>query len=151
VKQIILDTTTEHIFKMWEISAGSALIVGREVAQRMLEHGGGCIMFTGATASMRGNAGFAAFSSAMARELGPRGIHVAHVIVDGIIDTPFHASDKSPVPRDRYAELSTTDGIIDPDAIADTFVQIRSFVMLANQKKSALSFEIDLRPWQESW
>ena len=143
--------------KMFEISAVSGLIVGREVARRMLAAGvdGGTILFTGATASVRGAANFAAFSGgmaakrtlaqAMARELGPRGIHVCHVIVDGIIDTPFHATDASPVPRDRYKVLSESEGIIDPDGIAD------AFVALVNQKKSAWTFEMDLRPWSESW
>ena len=142
--------------KMLEICAGSALIVGREVASRMLATGnGGCILFTGATASLRGASGFAAFSGgmaakrmlaqAMSRELAPQGIHVAHVIVDGVIDTPFHATDRSPVPRDKYAQLAANEGIMDPDAIAD------SFVVLANQKRSAWTFELDLRPWTESW
>ena len=161
----VVDTTTQRYLKMFEISAGSALVVGREVAKRMLARGehttatradrSNCIFFTGATASTRGAAGFAAFSGAMAakrmlaqsmsRELAPQGIHVAHVVVDGVIDTPFHASDRSPVPRDRYAELVSSDGLIDPDAIG------AAFVMLANQPRSAWTFELDLRPWCEKW
>lgn len=117
--------------------------------------GGGAILFTGATASLRGGAGFAAFSGAMAakrmlaqsmaRELGPRGIHVAHVVVDGAIDTPFHATDRSPIPRDVYKRKKASDGIIDPAAIAAEFVR------LANQPRSAWTFELDLRPWDEKW
>jgi NAD(P)-dependent dehydrogenase (short-subunit alcohol dehydrogenase family) len=152
----IFDTTTQRYMKMFEISAVSGLIVGREVAKRMLAQGGeGTILFTGATASIRGAANFAAFSGAMsakrtlaqsmARELGPLGIHVAHVIVDGIIDTPFHATDASPVPRPRYKQLAANDGIIDPDGIAD------AFLALVHQKKSAWTFEMDLRPWSETW
>ena len=95
----VLDTTSRVYFKVWEMCAMSAFLVGREVAQRMLARNRGTIMFTGATASTRGAAGFSAFSGAMhakrslsqsmARELGPLGIHVAHVVIDGPIDTPW--------------------------------------------------------------
>ena len=102
----------------------------------MLKSGvdGGCIFFTGATACLRGNAYFAAFASAMsakrmvaqsmAKEFGPKGIHVAHVIVDGIINTPFHATDASPVPRDFYDMKSQNSGLILPDSIAEAFVYL---------------------------
>ena len=155
IRQSVLETTSQRYAKMFEIAAGSALIMGREVAKRMAERGSGVILFTGATASLRGGAGFASFSSAMAakrmlaqsmaRELGPKGIHVAHVIVDGAIDTPFHASEASPIPREVYHRRKANDGIIDPDAIAAAFVQ------LAQQPRSAWTFELDLRPWDESW
>jgi len=116
----------------------------------MLPRGRGTILFTGATASLRGAAGFAAFASAkhglralaqsMARELGPQGIHVAHVVIDGAIDTQFIAE----MFPDRYA-LKDSDGILDPEAIADTYWQLHC------QHRSAWTFELDLRPWMERW
>ena len=155
--QSVLGTSVQRYHKLFETSATSSLIVGRECAKRMLKSGteGGCIFFTGSSASLRGNAYFAAFASAMcakralaqsmAKELGPQGIHVSHVIVDGIINTPFHATDASPVPRDIWHERSKNGGIIDPESIAE------AFVYLSKQKKNAWTFEMDLRPWIETW
>ena len=101
-------------------------------------------------ASLRGSAGFAAFAGAkhglrslaqsMARELGPQGIHVAHVVIDGAIDTPFFA-ERFP---ERYA-LKAQDGILSPDAIAETYWQLH------RQHRSAWTHELDLRPWMEKW
>jgi NAD(P)-dependent dehydrogenase (short-subunit alcohol dehydrogenase family) len=118
--------------------------------RRMLPRGRGTILFTGATASMRGSAGFSAFSGAkhalralaqsMARELGPRGIHVAHVVIDGAIDTAF-IRDNFP---DRYA-LKAQGGILDPDHIAD------QYWMLHRQPRDAWTHELDLRPWMEKF
>jgi MFS family permease len=123
---------------------------GREVAKRMVPRGRGTIIFTGATASLRGSAGFAAFAGAkhalralaqsMARELGPRNIHVAHVVVDGAIDTEFIRSNFP----DRYA-LKAQDGILDPDHIADNYWH------LYQQPRDAWTHELDLRPWMERW
>lgn len=81
----------------------------------------------------------------MSRELGPKGLHIAHIIVDGIIETPFHASDASPVPRDVWYRRLPNDGIIDPENIAE------AFLFLSKQKKNAWTFEMDLRPWDEQW
>ena len=110
----------------------------------------GTIIFTGATASVRGGAGFSAFAGAkfalralaqsMARELGPKGIHVAHAIIDGAIDTAF-IRDNFP---ERY-KLKNMDGILDPDAIAD------AYFMLHSQPRSAWTQELDLRPWIEKF
>ena len=107
-------------------------------------------MFTGATASLRGSANFASFAGAkhalralaqsMARELGPRGIHVAHVVIDGAIDTAF-IRDNFPA---RYA-LKEQDGILNPDHIAD------QYWMLHQQPRDAWTFELDLRPWMEKF
>ena len=112
--------------------------------------GRGTIIFTGATASVRGAARFAAFAGAkgalralaqsMARELAPRNIHVAHVVIDGAIDTAF-IRENFP---DRYA-LKEKDGILDPDHIAETYWQIHA------QPRDAWAFEMDLRPWIEKW
>ena len=111
--------------------------------------------FTGATACLRGNANFSAFASAMsakrmlaqsmAKEFGPKGIHVAHIIVDGVINTPFHATDASPIPRELWKKLSNNNGVIQPENIAN------AFVYLSKQPKDAWTFEMDLRPWNERW
>ncbi|MBL8533143.1 MAG: SDR family NAD(P)-dependent oxidoreductase, partial [Betaproteobacteria bacterium] len=128
----------------------AGFLVGREVARVMRPRGRGTIVFTGATASLRGGAGFAAFASAkhglralaqsMARELGPAGIHVAHVVIDGAIDTEFIRS-RFP---ERYA-LKPQDGILNPDDIAEAYWQLH------RQSRSAWTHELDLRPWMEKW
>ncbi len=124
--------TTERVYrKVWEMGALAGFLMGREVAKVMVPRGHGTILFTGATSSLRGSAGFAAFAGAkhalralaqsMARELGPQGIHVAHVVIDGAIDTAF-IKDNFP---ERYA-LKEQDGILDPDAIAENYWQLHS-------------------------
>jgi NAD(P)-dependent dehydrogenase (short-subunit alcohol dehydrogenase family) len=150
----ILDETARRYFKIWEMACLAGFLNGREVARRMVARTGdghqGTILFTGATASLRGSAGFAAFAGAkhalralaqsMARELGPRGIHVAHVIVDAAIDTAF-IRDNFP---ERYA-LKQQDGIVDPEHIAETYW------MLHRQPRDAWTHELDLRPWIEKF
>ncbi|HUN91759.1 MAG TPA: SDR family oxidoreductase [Burkholderiaceae bacterium] len=146
-----LAETTERVYrKVWEMGALGGFLVGREVARAMLPRGRGTILFTGATASLRGGAGFAAFAGAkhalralaqsMARELGPQGIHVAHIVIDGAIDTPFIAENFP----ERYA-LKSQDGILDPEAIADSYWSVH------RQARSAWTHELDLRPWIEKW
>jgi NAD(P)-dependent dehydrogenase (short-subunit alcohol dehydrogenase family) len=143
--------TTERVYrKVWEMGALAGFLMGREVARVMTPRGHGTILFTGATASLRGSAGFAAFAGAkhalralaqsMARELGPKGIHVAHVVIDGAIDTQFIAENFP----ERYA-LKGKDGILSPDAIAD------NYWLLHQQHRSAWTHELDLRPWIEKW
>ena len=143
--------TTERVYrKVWEMAALAGFLVGREAARVMAPRGRGTILFTGATASLRGGKGFAAFAGAkfalralaqsMARELGPEGIHVAHVVIDGAIDTPFI--------RENFPEryrLKEQAGILDPEAIADNYWRLHS------QPRSAWTHELDLRPWMESW
>jgi NAD(P)-dependent dehydrogenase (short-subunit alcohol dehydrogenase family) len=150
----ILEESARKYFKVWEMACFSGFLNAREVAKRMVLRDGdghkGTIIFTGATASMRGGANFAAFSGAkmalralaqsMARELGPRGIHVAHVVVDGAIDTAF-IRDNFP---ERYA-LKAEDGILNPEHIAD------SYWMLHRQPRDAWTHELDLRPWTEKF
>jgi NAD(P)-dependent dehydrogenase (short-subunit alcohol dehydrogenase family) len=124
--------------------------MGRETARVMVPRGRGSIFFTGATASLRGRAGFAAFAGAkhglralaqsMAKELGPKGIHVAHPVVDGAIDTEF-IRENFP---ERYA-LKDRDGILNPEHIAD------AYWMLHQQPRDAWTHELDLRPWLETW
>ena len=143
--------TTERVYrKVWEMAALAGFLMGREVAKAMLPRGRGTILFTGATASLRGGANFSAFAGAkhalralaqsMARELGPQGIHVAHIVIDGAIDTEF-IRENFP---ERYA-LKERDGILDPDAIAD------NYWLLHRQHRSAWTHELDLRPWIETF
>jgi NAD(P)-dependent dehydrogenase (short-subunit alcohol dehydrogenase family) len=146
----VTDTTERVYRKVWEMGALAGFLVGREAACAMLPRGRGTIIFTGATASLRGGAGFAAFAGAkhalralaqsMARELGPQGIHVAHTVIDGAIDTPFIAEN---FPQ-RYA-LKDKDGILNPEHIAEAYWQLHC------QPRSAWTHEMDLRPWMESW
>ena len=146
----IREMTSRVYFKTWEMGAMGGFLVGREVAKVMAPRGRGTILFTGATASLRGGAGFAAFAGAkhalralsqsMARELGPLGIHVAHVVIDGAIDTPF-IRESFP---ERYA-LKEKQGILDPEAIAENYWRLHV------QPRSAWTHELDLRPWMEKW
>ena len=146
----IRETTARVYTKVWEMAALAGFLVGREAAKVMVPRGRGTILFTGATASLRGGKGFAAFAGAkhalralaqsMARELGPEGIHVAHVVIDGAIDTPFI---RETFPE-RYA-LKDKAGILDPEAIAENYWQLHA------QPRSAWTHELDLRPWLEPW
>jgi NAD(P)-dependent dehydrogenase (short-subunit alcohol dehydrogenase family) len=150
----ILEETARKYFKIWEMACFGGFLNAREVAKRMVQRAGdghkGTIIFTGATASLRGGANFAAFSGAkmalralaqsMARELGPRGIHVAHVVVDGAIDTEFIRSNFP----ERYA-LKEQDGILNPEHIAENYWYLHT------QPRDAWTFEMDLRPYMETW
>ncbi len=146
----ILEETARKYFKIWEMACFGGFLMGREVARRMVPRGRGTILYTGATASVRGREYFAAFAGAkhalralaqsMARELGPKGIHVAHVIIDGAIDTEFIRTSFPEV----YARKDES-GILDPAHIAD------QLWMLHVQPRDAWTFELDLRPWTESW
>ena len=146
----ILEETARKYFKIWEMACFSAFLTAQAVARRMVTRERGTILFTGATAGLRGAAHFAAFAGAkhgvralaqsMARELGPRNIHVAHVVVDGAIDTAF-IRDTFP---DIYARKDQ-DGILDPEHIAD------NYWFLHAQPRDAWTFELDLRPWIEKW
>ncbi|QRY80271.1 SDR family oxidoreductase [Pseudomonas sp. PDNC002] len=146
----ILEETARKYFKIWEMACFSGFLSGREVAKRMVKRQRGTILFTGATAGLRGASGFAAFAGAkhgiralaqsMARELGPMGLHVGHVVVDGAIDTEFIREN---FPQ-KYAQKDQ-DGILDPEHIADSYWYLHS------QPRDAWTFELDLRPWIERW
>ena len=146
----ILEETARKYFKIWEMACFSGFLNSQAVARRMVTRERGTILFTGATAGLRGAAGFAAFAGAkhgiralaqsMARELGPRNIHVAHVVVDGAIDTDF-IRESFP---ERYA-LKDQDGILSPEHIAENYWYLHS------QPRDAWTFELDLRPWMERW
>ena len=146
----IVETTTRVYSKVWEMAALAGFLASREAARGMIERGRGTMLFTGATASVRGAAGFAAFAGAkhalralaqsLARELGPKGVHVAHVVIDGAIDGAFI---RGLLPD--AAEKLAREEILVPDEIA------KNYVWLHRQKRSAWTFEMDLRPWSETW
>ena len=146
--------TTERVFrKVWEMACYGGFLTGREAARLMLPHGKGTILFTGATASLRGGIGYAAFASAkfglravaqsMARELGPKNIHVAHLIIDAGVDTEFvreriraRGSDPDALPPDTLME---------PESVADAYWYLHS------QARDGWTHELDLRPFAEKW
>jgi NAD(P)-dependent dehydrogenase (short-subunit alcohol dehydrogenase family) len=146
----ILETDSRKFFKIWEMACFAGFLAGREAARYMCNRERGTIIFTGATASVRGAAGFAAFASAkhglravaqsMARELGPKNIHVAHVVIDAAVDTQWINEN---VPES--AALKLKDGIVDPDSLA------QNYVMLYGQPRNSWTFELDIRPWIERW
>jgi NAD(P)-dependent dehydrogenase (short-subunit alcohol dehydrogenase family) len=148
VRFSITQMTAQVYRKVWEMAAFAGFLTGREAAKRMLPRGRGTILFTGATASVRGGAGFSAFAGAkfalralaqsMARELGPQNIHVAHIMIDGAIDSNFIRENVADVDARR-----DSDGILAPDDIA------QNYVMLHNQPRTAWTHELDLRPWSE--
>lgn len=144
-----ITATTERVYrKVWEMGALAGFLLGREAARVMSPRGRGTILFTGATASLRGSAGFAAFAGAkfalralaqsLARELGPKGIHVAHVVIDGAIDTEFIRNNFP----ERYA-LKSEHGILNPEHIAEAYWQLHQ------QPRDTWTHELDLRPWIE--
>jgi NAD(P)-dependent dehydrogenase (short-subunit alcohol dehydrogenase family) len=150
VPSSILEETPRKYFKIWEMACFSGFLNAQAAARRMVSRGRGTILFTGATAALRGAANFAAFAGAkhalralaqsMARELGPQNIHVAHLVVDGAIDTAF-IRDTFP---ERYA-LKEQDGILNPDHIAENYWHLHQ------QPRDAWTFELDLRPYMERW
>jgi NAD(P)-dependent dehydrogenase (short-subunit alcohol dehydrogenase family) len=146
----ILDLQRADFEQLWREHCLGGFLVGRETARRMVPRGAGSIFFTGASGSLRGRAGFAAFAAAkaglramaqsMARELGPKGIHVAHVVVDGGIGGA-RLLGRMP----KLQEERGPDGLLSYEAIADTYWQLHT------QHRSAWTLELDLRPWAESF
>ena len=142
----LLNVSVEKFEQAWQINALALFVCGQEVAPDMIAAGGGTIIVTGATASLRGGAAFAAFAPAkaaqrslaqsMARLLGPKGVHVAYVVIDGVIDMPTTRAFMANAPKESF---------LSPDAIAD------SYWSLSRQDRSAWTFELDLRPFAEKW
>ena len=142
----ILEITPDEFERCWRVGCFGGFLVGQAAARRMVERGSGTILFTGATAAMRGGAGFINLSSpkfalrslsqSLARELGPKGIHVAHVVVDGQIE-----SDRS---RHLLGERGP-DSLLKPADIAENYMHLH------NQPRSAWTQELDLRPWVETF
>ncbi len=150
VAKLFREITTSRVYrKVWEMTAFAGFLTAREAAKVMVPRGQGTMLFTGATASLRGGRGFSAFAGgkhavralaqSMARELAPQNIHVAHVVIDGAIDTEWI---KANFPE-RYN--AGPDAILNPDDIAEVYWQLH------RQKRSAWTFEMDLRPWKETW
>src|SRR3954466_14834701 len=150
----ILETTDRVFRKVWEMACWAGFVAGREAARLMLPRGGGKIFFTGATASLRGGSGFAAFASAkfglravaqaMARELGPKNIHVAHLIIDSGVDTEWV--------RQRTEERLGKDTLdANPDLLMPPASVAASYWQLYQQPKSAWTFEMEIRPFGEKW
>jgi NAD(P)-dependent dehydrogenase (short-subunit alcohol dehydrogenase family) len=146
----LLEMTAQKYFKTWEMCAMAGFLVGREAARVMLSRKRGTILFTGATASLRGGIGFSAFAGgkaalralaqSMAREFGPQGLHVAHIIVDGVIDSERVRTTQP----ERVAALGPQ-GLVEPDSIA------QAYLWLHEQRPDAWTFELDLRPSVERW
>ena len=151
IRYNLTETTSKKYFKVWEMATLGAFLMGREVAKNMIQRKRGTIIFTGATASIRGGDGFSAFAGAknakralaqsMARELGPKGIHVAHIIIDGAIDTPW-VNELFP---EFVKQKKDIDGLMNPDDIASNYLWIH------NQPRNSWTHELDLRPWVEKW
>jgi NAD(P)-dependent dehydrogenase (short-subunit alcohol dehydrogenase family) len=142
----ILEIAAQDFLDCWKIGCFAGFLVGQQAARRMVDRAGGSILFTGATASLRGSARFAnlaspkfalrALAQSMARELGPRGVHVAHVVIDGQIRAPgVEEQDASRAP----------DSKLEPAAIAESYWQLHQ------QPRSAWTLELDLRPWVEKF
>jgi len=151
----ILETTERVFRKVWEMACYGGFLTGREAARLMLPHGRGTILFTGATASLRGGVGYAAFASAkfglravaqsMARELGPKNIHVAHLIIDAGVDTAFvRERIKARAGEEALAALEP-DQLMNPESVAN------AYWYLHEQPRDGWTFELDLRPYGESW
>ncbi|NQZ98331.1 MAG: SDR family NAD(P)-dependent oxidoreductase [Myxococcales bacterium] len=146
----LLDMDGAFFEEVWRLCCFTGFTVGREAARRMLERGSGSILFTGATASMRARPPFTAFASAkaalravahgMAREFGPKGIHVGHVVIDGMIDGDM-VNERFPAAKKNVGE----EGMLDPEAIADAFFMIHA------QPRRAWTLELDLRPHIEKF
>ena len=142
--------TAEQFEDFWRVGCFSGFLIGREAARRLVPLGRGTIIFTGASGSLRGKPGFAHFAAAkaglrmisqsMAREYGPKGIHVAHVVVDGGID-----GDRLRKFVPQMAERLGNDGLLGPEAI------VENYWMLHQQHRSAWTQELDVRPFKENW
>jgi NAD(P)-dependent dehydrogenase (short-subunit alcohol dehydrogenase family) len=145
-KANVLDIDPVEFERCWRIGCLGGLLVGQTAARRMVKRGHGTIIFTGATAALRGSAGFAnlavpkfglrALAQSMARELGPQGVHIGFVIIDGQIES------------ERYRHLVDErgeDSLLAPDVIAELYLQLH------RQNRSAWSHEVDIRPWSEKF
>ena len=146
----LLEMEADFFEDIWRVACFGGFLVGREAARRLVPIGRGSILFTGASASLRGKAQFAAFASAkaglrmvvqsLAREVGPQGIHVAHVVIDGAVNGEV-VKNKVPGIEDRFG----SEGMLNVDAIAETFWQLHL------QHPTAWTQELDLRPFKENW
>jgi len=151
VKFPFAEIEVRKFYKIWELACFAGFLTAREAFRRMKPRGRGTILLTGASASVKGFANGAAFASAkfalrgmaqgLAREAGPEGIHVAHLVVDAAIDTAF-IKDMFP---ERYERGKATDGLVDPEAIAENYLPVHC------QPRSAWTHDIDVSTWNERW
>jgi NAD(P)-dependent dehydrogenase (short-subunit alcohol dehydrogenase family) len=151
----LLDTTERVFRKVWEMACYSGFLAGREAARLMLPHGKGALFFTGATASLRGGAGYAAFAAAKAglrmvaqsaaRELGPRNIHVAHLVIDSGVDTAWVRERLKAREGEQALANLAPDQLMRPEAVADAYWS------LYQQPRDAWTFELEIRPYGEKW
>ena len=153
VNKPVLETTEKLFFKAWELACYAGFLVGREAARHMVPRGGGSILFTGATASIRGGSGFAAFAAAkfglravaqsMARELGPKNIHVVHLLIDAGVDSEaIHQ-------RMRARGIDAKD--IAADSLTKTESIAEAYWFAHHQARDGWTHELDLRPFVEKW
>jgi NAD(P)-dependent dehydrogenase (short-subunit alcohol dehydrogenase family) len=152
-KSPFVETGARLFFKAWELACYAGFLTGREAARYMVPRGRGTILFTGATASMRGGAGFAAFAAAkfglravaqsMARELAPKNIHVAHLVIDGAID--------SEAIRRRLSAATGAMPDLPPDGLIQTSSVAEAYWALHNQSRDGWTHELDIRPYREAW
>jgi NAD(P)-dependent dehydrogenase (short-subunit alcohol dehydrogenase family) len=153
VNKPLLETTEKLFFKAWELACYGGFLVGREAARYMTQRGRGTILFTGATASVRGGVGFAAFSSAkfglravaqaMARELGPKNIHVVHLLIDAAVD--------SDAIHQRMAAKGVDAKAMPADSLTKTSSIAEAYWFAHNQHRDGWTHELDLRPSVEKW
>ncbi|RIK97152.1 MAG: short-chain dehydrogenase [Proteobacteria bacterium] len=151
----VLDTTERVFRKVWEMACYAGFLAGREAARLMLPRGQGHIFFSGATASLRGGAGFAAFAAAkaglrmtaqaMARELWPHNIHVAHLIIDAGVDTAWVRE------RIRQREGEAALARLDPERLMPPAAVADAYWQLYRQPRGAWTFEQEIRPFGEPW
>lgn len=154
VNKPLLDTTEKLFFKAWELACYAGFLVGREAAKYMLERGHGTMLFTGATASVRGGVGFAAFSSAkfglravaqaMARELGPKNIHVVHLLIDAAVNSEA-------IHQRMKAQKGIDAADIPAGSLTETSSIADAYWFAHHQAKDGWTFELDLRPSVEKW
>ena len=154
VQKPLLETSSELFFKAWQLACYAGFLVGREATRCMLRHGRGTMLFTGATASVRGGKGFAAFAAAkfglravaqsMARELGPKNIHVVHLILDGAVNS-------AAIHRRLKAQSGIEPSQLQADSLAETSSVAEAYWFAHMQTRDAWTHELDLRPSVEPW
>jgi NAD(P)-dependent dehydrogenase (short-subunit alcohol dehydrogenase family) len=153
VQKPLLDTSGKLFFKAWELACYAGFLVGREAAKYMVPRASGTILFTGATASIRGSSGFAAFASAkfglravaqaMARELGPKNIHVVHLLIDAGVD--------SEAIHERMKARGVDPATLAPDTLTKTASIAEAYWYAHSQARDGWTHELDLRPAAEKW
>jgi hypothetical protein len=154
VQKPLLETSSELFIKAWQLACYAGFLVGREATRCMLRHGRGTMLFTGATASVRGGKGFAAFAAAkfglravaqsMARELGPKNIHVVHLILDGAVNS-------AAIHRRLKAQSGIEPSQLQADSLAEMSSVAEAYWFAHMQTRDAWTHELDLRPSVEPW